>query len=429
MKRPLLIAFLVVALLFVLAGIGTVLFFTFDRGGRDFIFDQSLVSATAEESKTLNVEGPVTLEVEDDAGDISIVGGEGEKVEIKIVKTGYALTQARAEEDIKNIRYQIEQDGNVITLTYDLSRINTRDVDTVDFIVTVPNEVTVDVDAGMGEVKVSGTNGNVTIFNDFGDVIVENVQGAINVETKGGRVDASLIDAANGNIDLASGFGEVSLEQATSKDIKLYSNSGLLEMDDVRASGDIEMSTDFGDIFFNNGSSNLLTVETKGGKVSLGQLNLRGALTVQNSFGEIELEQAKATSYDLQAGSGSVTVNGGQGKIKAYSDFGPIIIKNAENATVDLDTKSGSVDFEGSLGDGPHNIRSSFGEIHITIPADTALNVDLKTGFGSIKSEIPITVALLDTTKGSQQTGTMNNGGSQLTVETENGSISIEASK
>lgn len=158
-------------------------------------------------------------------------------------------------------------------------------------------------------------------------------------------------------------------------------------------------------------------------------VNLRGALTVQNSFGEIKLEQAKATSYDLRAGSGSVTVNSVQGRLKAYSDFGPIIIKNAENATVDLDTKSGLVDFEGSLGDGPHNIHSSFGEIHITISAHSALNVDLETGFGSIKSEIPITVTLTYTTKGSQQAGTMNNGGSQLTVETENGSTSIEASK
>ncbi|GMV32977.1 DUF4097 domain-containing protein [Chloroflexi bacterium CFX2] len=429
MKRSLVIALLIVALVFVLAGIGTVLFFTFDRGGRGFVFDQSLVSATAEESKTLNVEGRVTLKVQDDAGNVSIVGGEGETVEVKIVKTSNALTQARAAEDLKNIRYQIEQDGNVVTLTYDLSRINTRDVDTVDFIITVPNEVIVDVNAGMGEVNVSGTNGNVIIFNDFGDVIVENIEGTVNVETKGGRVDASSINAGDGSIDLSSGFGKVSLEKATGKDIKLYSNSGLLEMNDVRASGDIEMSTDFGDIFFNNGSSNLLTVETKGGKVSLGQLNLRGALTVQNNFGEIELEQAKATSYDLQAGSGSVTVDGAQGKLKATSDFGSIIIKNAENVTVDLDTKSGSVDFEGSLGDGPHNIHSSFGEIHITVPADSALNVDLKTGFGSIESEIPITVTLTDTTKGSQQTGTMNNGGNQLTVETENGSISIEASK
>lgn len=198
----------------------------------------------------------------------------------------------------------------MITLIYGLSRISTRDVDTVDFIVTVSNEVTVDVNAGMGEVNVSGTNGQVTIINDLGDVIVENIEGAVEVETKAGQVDASLIKAGSENIALSSGFGEVSLAQANGKDIKLSSNSGLLEMSDVRASVDIEISTDFGDTNFNNGAANLLIVETKGGKVSLDQLNLRGALTVQKSFGEIELEQVKATSYDLQAESGSITVNG-----------------------------------------------------------------------------------------------------------------------
>jgi len=55
--------------------------------------------------------------------------------------------------------------------------------------------------------------------------------------------------------------------------------------------------------------------------------------------------------------------------------------------------------------------------------------VDLKTDFGSIQSDIPITVTLTGEIKGSYQTGTMNDGGGQLTVETGSGSISIKASK
>lgn len=41
------------------------------------------------------MEGPVTLIVQNDAGDITITGGDSEKVEIKIVKTGYALSPRR----------------------------------------------------------------------------------------------------------------------------------------------------------------------------------------------------------------------------------------------------------------------------------------------------------------------------------------------
>ena len=431
MKRPFVIVLLVVALLFVLAGIGAVLFFTFDRGGRDFMFNQDLVSAIAEESKTLNVDSPITLRVQDDAGDVTIVGGEGEKIEINIVKTGYAPTQARANEDLKNIKYQIKQDGDVITVTYDLSRISTKDVDTVDFIITAPSEMAVEVNTGMGEVNVSDTNGKVTIFNDFGDVIVENIEGALNVETKSGRVEASSVNAGSTNIELFSGFGNVSLEKAYGKDVKLGSSSGGLEMNDVRASGDIEMFTDFGDTYFNSGSANLLTIETKTGRVTLGKLNLLGILTVRDGFGEIDLEQVNATSYDLETDSGSITVDGARGQIKAHSEFGSVTIKNAENATVDLNTKSGSIDFEGSLGDGPHNILSGFGEIRITIPADSALNVELKTDFGSIQFDIPITVTLTgDGNIGKNyQTGTINGGGGQLIVETGSGGISIKASQ
>jgi DUF4097 and DUF4098 domain-containing protein YvlB len=187
------------------------------------------------------------------------------------------------------------------------------------------------------------------------------------------------------------------------------------------------MWTDFGDTLFSDGSAKSLTIETKSGKVTLSKLNLSGVLTVSDDFGNIDLEQVNAISYDLQTNSGAVTVNGAKGNVKAYSGFGSVTLTNAENVTVDLSTQSGSVDFEGSLGDGPHTIRSDFGEIHLTIPADSALDVDLKTNFGTIKSDIPITVTLSG--EQNHQTGTINDGGGQLTVETDSGGISINASQ
>jgi hypothetical protein len=87
------------------------------------------------------------------------------------------------------------------------------------------------------------------------------------------------------------------------------------------------------------------------------------------------------------------------------------------------------VDFEGSLGKGPHTVHSDFGEISLTIPADSALDVDLKTDFGSIRSDIPIAVILSGDLQKDHQTGTMNNGGDQLTIDTKNGNISIQAAQ
>jgi DUF4097 and DUF4098 domain-containing protein YvlB len=430
MKKPIVIILLILALVFVLAGIAGTLFFTFGMGGGR-VFSQPQIYATAEENKTLNVKGPVTLKVRDDAGDVTVVSGrEEKKVQVKVVKTGAGMTQAGAEKDLKNIKYEIKQVGDTITLTYERENLNIdNSVDTVDFIVIVPLETSVEVRASFGEINVTDTNGKVSIVNSFGDVTLLNVEGGVKVETQSGAVDATSIHSGSASINLHSGFGSVTLKGANSKDITLTSNSGVLEMSDVRASGRVEMTTEFGDVRFENGSANSLTVETSSGKVTLEALTLRGAIAAKSEFGEIGLEQVKATSYDLDTNSGSITVDGASGKVKAHSGFGSVTVTNADSVTLDLHTQSGPVEFEGSLGEGPHTVNTDFGEIKLTLPADSALNVDLETDFGKITSEIPITVVLSGDVEKSHQTGTMNEGGAQLTVETQSGNISIQAGR
>jgi len=124
-------------------------------------------------------------------------------------------------------------------------------------------------------------------------------------------------------------------------------------------------------------------------------------------------------------------VDGATGKLKAHTDFGGITVQNANSVTLDLQTKSGTVDFNGSLGEGPHTVKSDFGEIILTLPADSKLNVDLKTDFGNIDSALPITVVTngSSNSNGDQIAGSINGGGEQLTVETNSGGVNINAGK
>ena len=426
MKRPILISLLAAAFLLVLAGIGAVILFTINSGG-NFVFNQSLTSATTEESKSLKVDGPVTLNVDDDAGSVTVVGADVEKVEVKVIKTGYAATQSRAKEDLKNIKYEIKQDGNKITLLYNLGNVRTTHIDTVDFIVTVPSETTVNIENKLGEVSISETKGNVEIANDFGKVTAENIEGSLTVKNNSGEVTATAIKAGNGNIDLHSDFGEITLTQASGANITLDSNSGTITLDDVRATGELTTKTDFGNTKYENVSANSLNVDTSSGKVSLLNLKISKELKVEDDFGDIELNQAFAGSYDLHTNGGSIIVDGVKNKLKAYTDFGDITIENAQSVTLDLKTNGGKVQFSGSLGEGPHSVKSDFGEITMALPADTKLNVDLKTDFGGISSDIPLTATLDGSSDKNHQIGTMNGGGDQLTVTTNGGSITIEA--
>jgi hypothetical protein len=99
--------------------------------------------------------------------------------------------------------------------------------------------------------------------------------------------------------------------------------------------------------------------------------------------------------------------------------------------TLDVKTNSGTIEFSGSLGDGPHNVKSDFGGIEFSLPSDSKLDVDLNTDFGKISSDIPITVTLTenDGSDKSQIVGSINGGGAQLTVQTNSGGINIKAIK
>jgi hypothetical protein len=434
MKRPVIITLLIVALVLVCAGIGSVIFFVANGGlPTNNPFDVRNIPSTVEESKTLKVDTakPVTLKVTDDAGDVTITGAEVDTVQVKVVKTAYDSTQARADDEVKTIKYTIEQTGNTVTLKYELPKpMNfSNNINTVDFIVTVPNEVTVDVKGSMGEVSVAGTKGNVGIKNDFGNVTVENMEGALSVQTNSGEVNATSIVAGDENIDLRSDFGGVTLKKAGGKDITLDSNSGTITLSEVRATGALTSNTDFGNTKFENGSADSLHIETNSGEVSLIKINVSKQIFVKDDFGDIELEQSLASSYDLHANSGTITVDGAKGKLKADSDFGNISISNAQSVTLTVETNSGTVEFSGSLGVGPHYIKSDFGGIDISLPADSKLTVDLKTDFGTIKSDLPITVVLNGSnsnSNGDHIGGDINGGGEQLTVQANSGNIDIK---
>ena len=425
MKRPVVISLLIVALVLVCAGIGTVLFFSFNGGLPTILSDAPLLTSQAEESETLEVGGPVTLKVVDESGKVTVTGADVDEVMVNVMMSGLGATKAKADEALANIQYEIDQDGDTITLTFEYPKIRTQIYQRVDFNVTVPVETEVDIIASAGTVSVTGVQGQVGIENNFGDIAVEDVEGALVVKTDSGRIDVTSVQAGSEDIDLYSGFGSIYLSQVSGAGIAVESRSGKLDLENVRVTKDMELDSDFGSIDYETGSAGSLDVSTKSGSITLTSLTVRGALTLRDDFGDITIEKVKAASYDAQTSSGSITVDGVEGELRAHTGFGNITVKNAKEASLDLNTKSGSVDFEGSLGNGPHTIHSDFGEIEVSIPADSALDVDFYTDFGKIRSEIPVTLS--GDIDQAHQTGTINSGGDQLSVSTKSGGITIKA--
>ncbi len=429
MKRPIVIVLLTIALVFVLAGIGAVLFFAISNTSLDFVNDAFTVTATSEETKTLDVENPVKLKVLNEHGDVSVMGADVEIITVDVVKTGFGSTQKQADNSLSNIKYEFSQTGDIVNLTYKFPGNKRRVDEQVDFIITVPFETKVEVDASLGEVTVSDIQGEVNLGNEFGNIIVDKVNGALEVRSNSGQIDVTSVKAGLKDIDVHSGFGTVTLKQVSGANITIGSNSGELELENIRATKNMILSTDFGDLDFMTGSAGSLEAKTNSGSINLTAVTVTSELILRDEFGDITLQQVKADSYDVESNSGSITVDGVKGKVRAHTGFGNIDILNAEDVTIDLDTNSGAIDFSGSLGDGPHTVHSDFGNIELNIPTDSALTIDMETQFGKITSDIPITVTLTGDIKQSQQTGTINGGGAEMKVDTNSGNISIKVLK
>jgi len=429
MKRPIVIVLLTIALVFILAGIGAVLFFTISNTSFDFLNDAFTTTATAEETQTMEVKSPITLIVLNEHGDVTVVGADVDTVTVDVTKTGFGSTQSQADKALESIKYHLTYTNDVVNLTYKFPGAKRQVDQQVDFVITVPTDSKVDVQASLGAVQVNNIQGDVVLDNKFGDITVDKVDGSLEVNTSSGNIDLTSIKAGTKDIDIYSGFGAATLEQVSGANITIESQSGKLDLENVRATKVMNLRTDFGNLVFTTGSAGTLEAKTNSGSITLTAVTVSGKLTLRDDFGDVTLEQVKAGSYDVESNSGSITVDGVKGTVRAHTGFGNIDIKNAEDVTLDLNTNSGSIDFSGSLGDGPHTVHSDFGDIELNLPADSALTIDIETQFGKITSDIPITVTLTGEITQGQQTGSINGGGADFKVDTNSGTISIKILK
>jgi hypothetical protein len=391
-------------------------------------FSYDFISAEADEELRFSIKDSATLDIKNDIGNITIVAGSDDEIVVKAHKTAWGSSQAKADAALEGLKIIATQDNNNVTVrvepvdTVYIFALRARP-DSVAFTITVPTNTTIITQSNVGDITLSKTVGNTNLQTEFGDVSVTNVEGSLTVDTNSGKVTAQQVQANKKTIDLKSEFGSITLEEAVAKDISVHSNSGELKLENVEATGDISLASEFGRIQFESGQADMLNIEANSGAVILTDLIIDKPLTAKTEFGDVTLLNVDAPSYDLKSNSGKVSLDSAHGDVKAHSEFGDIEVANGEQVNLDLQTNSGTVEYSGSLGLGPHILDTEFGNIHLTIPDDTSLSVDLETEFGKIKSDFDITLSGEFSEK--RLSGTINGGGVSLTASTNSGNITI----
>lgn len=413
--RWLIAGFLIVALILICAAGGFALWQgarVLSNSGIDiWTWSASTVSLTDSEEHRLTVSGELDLVVNNLDGNIIVEAVDGNEVVIRADKTAWGGSESAAQKAMDGLKVIVEQDGNSVKIT---SRLEAAPPDvmyigsingSVDYTISVPRNTSVNLVSKSGKLSLAGVSGNASLETDFGSIEARGVSA----------------NPESGWVRLSSKFGAISAENTSGRSLEVDSQNGTINLDGFDIATRVKVESQFGNISLNAGQAGSVGINSSNGKITLTNLQVEDKLVAKSGFGDVSLVRVEAAGYELETQNGGISLDGGRGTVNAKTSFGNIEILNVRDARLDLVSQNGAITFRGAFGEGLQRIESSFGEIKIFLPADTSIDLDLKTEFGSIKSDFEMMVS--GDFSQQQLIGRIGNGGDKLTVRTQNGSI------
>src|ERR1039457_4770268 len=155
--------------------------------------------------RTLQVSGPVDLEVLTRSGDVTVRAGSGGSVFIRgKIHVGDHWLMGGREADVHEIEQHppIRQDGNNIHIEY----VNMRNI-SVDYEISVPANTSVRTHSGSGDVKLANLTGEIHLQTGSGNIRGRQISGPVRGGTGSG--DVEIEETTAGDIDLRTGSGNI----------------------------------------------------------------------------------------------------------------------------------------------------------------------------------------------------------------------------
>ena len=302
-------------------------------------------SATGHFERTLQVSGPVDLEVTSGSGNITVhSGGSGSVYVSAKIHAGnsWFFSDSSAEEKIQRIEKNppVEQQGNTIRIGRTDDRELYRSI-SIDYDVTVPAQTKLTSHTGSGDQNISGLqlpltaktgSGNITLENissdarissGSGDLKINSVKGLLNAETGSGNIRAQGL---GGEIVANTGSGDVEMHQVAAGDVKVETGSGNVRLYGVK--GGVRAETGSGDIHAEGDATHDWRLGAGSGNITLrlpaqasfdldartssGSLKINHPVTMQGAMSHTHIRGKVGSGgvlLDLHTGSGDIEVD------------------------------------------------------------------------------------------------------------------------
>jgi hypothetical protein len=239
--------------------------------------------------RTLQVNGPVDLQVLTHSGDINIHAGPDGSVNVSArihVTNNYFFGLPIGDthdQDVRAIEQNppIRQTGNMVKIDYPPYRGISIDYD-----ITVPAATHLRAETGSGNQTVRGLRSDVTLHAGSGDLELDDLNGNMHIETGSGNIRGNGVAGA---FEAHAGSGDIKVALGGSGLVRTRTGSGNVEIRGVN--GGLNVETGSGDVVLDGQIAGDWAIHTGSGDVS------------------IRLPQNASYEVDLSTSSGSLTVN------------------------------------------------------------------------------------------------------------------------
>lgn len=294
-------------------------------------------SAEGTFDRTLNVSGPVELQVATSSGDVHISQGSTGAVHIHGVIHAKGWSPSDSRESVSAIASHppISQDNNLIRVGGAGRHFNAS----IDYTIEVPAETELHCTAGSGDVGVKGIQGPATFTLGSGDLGASEIGNDVQVQAGSGDVKLGSIQ---GQVQVNTGSGDIQVD-TVQRPARLHTGSGDIEVSQPNDS--VVAETGSGNITVNGAHADL-RVHTGSGEVEIdGNPGASNYWDLHTSSGDVTLRVPSDASFRLYAHSSSgdidasipIVMEGTTGKHELRARIGD------GKAHVEVETSSGKI--------------------------------------------------------------------------------------
>jgi hypothetical protein len=203
------------------------------------------------------------------------------------------------------------------------------------------------------------------------------------------------------NINNISIDYEITVPEETA--IRAHTSSGNQTIEGLRGnielesgSGDLKLARLTGDMRFQTGSGNVRGRE------------LAGPAKIKAGSGDIEIEETGVGDMEIRTGSGNINVSGINGGFHAEAGSGDIHGKGVPKST--------------------WSVRTGSGNVTLSVPPDTAFDVDVSSSSGTVTLGHPVTTTVPGRIQEMKKSvvGKVLGGGPMISVHTGSGDVAVD---